>query len=114
MLRSNPMVPGCRSIIAIINNHNAHKVPSFIVIDNSGSTYSGIHYLSKYPDRFCNVSIHPVACPLVMYNSFGEVNEFHSYKKPRQSYLALDKFWVNQCSWIRLCMTVSIGMTITN
>ena len=42
------------------------------------------------------------------------VNEFDSHKKSRQSNLALEKWWVTQCSWMRLCTTVAIGMTITN
>ena len=46
--------------------YNVRKVLSFIVMDNAGSTKTGIPYLSKYPDQFTNVSIRPVARPLVM------------------------------------------------
>ena len=45
---------------------------------------------------------------------FGSVNEFDSHNKLRQSNLALEKFWVTQCGWIWLCMTVATGMTIIN
>ena len=48
VLRSNPMVPRYGSIIAIIYKYNARKVLSFIVTDNSGSTKTGITYLSKW------------------------------------------------------------------
>ena len=65
VLRSKPMVPGGRTLIAIGYKYNARKVLSFIVTDNAGSTKTGIPYLSKYPDQFTNVSICPVARPLV-------------------------------------------------
>ena len=32
----------------------------------------------------------------------------------RQSDIALEKFWVTQCGWIRLFTTVAMGMKITN
>ena len=56
----------------------------------------GINYLSKYPDQFSNVSINPVALPLIMPKFFGSVNEVDSQKKSRQSDLALDKFWLTK------------------
>ena len=42
------------------------------------------------------------------------VSEVESHKKSRQSDLALDKLWVTQCGWMRLCTTVSMGMSITD
>ena len=45
---------------------------------------------------------------------FGSFNELESHKKSRQSDLALEKFWVTQCGWIRLCNTVVMGMKITD
>ena len=66
VLRSKSMVPGGRPLIDIGYKYNARKVLSFIVTDNAGSTKTGIPYLSKYPDQFTNVSIRPVARPVVM------------------------------------------------
>ena len=66
VLRSKTMLPGGRPLIDVGYKYNARKVLSFIVTDNAGSTKTGITYLSKYPDQFTNVSICPVACPLVM------------------------------------------------
>ena len=66
MLSRKPMVPGDRPLIAIGYKYNARKVLSFIVIDNLGSTKTGITYLYNYPDQFTNVDIRPVASPLVM------------------------------------------------
>ena len=42
------------------------------------------------------------------------VNEVDSHNKSRQSDLALDKWWVTQFGWLRLCTPVAMGMTITN
>ena len=28
--------------------------------------------------------------------------------------MSLEKFWVTQCGWLRLCTTVAMGTTITN
>ena len=66
VLKSNPMVPRDRPLIAISYNYNAWKVLSFIVTDKAGTTKTGIPYLYKYPDQFTNVAIHPVAHPLGM------------------------------------------------
>ena len=60
------MVPRDRPLIAIGYKYIAWKVLSFIVTDNAGSTKTGIPYLSKYPEQFTNVTIRPVARPLVM------------------------------------------------
>ena len=74
----------------------------------------GIPYLSNYPDQFYNVSIILVACPLLMSKFFALVNKVDSHTKSRQSYIALEKFWVTQYGWLRLCTTVAMRMTITN
>ena len=42
------------------------------------------------------------------------MNEIESHNNSRQSDLALKKWWVTQCSWLRLCTTVAMGMTINN
>ena len=114
VLRSKPMLPGGRPLIAIGYKYNAQKVISFIVTNNAGSTRTGIPYLSKYPDQFTNVSIRPVARSLVMSKVFSAVNEVDSHNKSRQSDLALKKWWVTQCGWLRLCTTVAMVTTITN
>ena len=114
LLRSKPMVPGGRPLIDISYKYNARKFLYFIVTEKTGSTNTGIPYLSKYPDQFNNVAIFPVARPLVMSNIFSAVNEVDSHNKSRQSDLALDKWWITQCGWLRLYTTVAMGITITN
>ena len=81
VLRSKPMVPGGRPLIAIGYKYNARKVLSFIVTDNAGSTKTGIPYLSKYPDQFTHVYIRPVARPVVMSFFSSAVNEVDSHNK---------------------------------
>ena len=83
VLRSKPMVPGDRPLIAIGYKYNARKVLYFIVTDNTGSTNTGIPYLSKYPYQFMNVAIRPVARPLVMSKHISAVNEVDAHNKSR-------------------------------
>ena len=61
-----------------------------------------------------NVAVFCVANTLVIYRFFGYVNGVYSNKKLRQSVLVLEKFWVTHVGWLRLYMTVVMGMTITN
>ena len=108
MLRIKPIVPRGRLIIVIGYKYNVCKVLSFIVTDNTGITQAGLTYLSKYPDQFYNVSILPVVSTLVMYNLFLSVNEVGYHNKSRHYDLVLDKLWVTQFGWVRLCTTVDM------
>ena len=74
VLRSKPMVPGGRPLIAVGYKYNVRKFLSFIVTNNVGITKTGIPYLSKYTDQFTNVAIRPVARPLIMSNIVSAVN----------------------------------------
>ena len=76
------MVPSGRPLIDVGYKYNSRKVLYFIVTDNAGITKTGIPYLSKYPDQFTNVSIRPVARPLVM-SKKSAVNEVESHNKSR-------------------------------
>ena len=66
MLRSKPIAPRDRPLIAICYKYNARKVLYCIVTDNSVSTKTSIPYLSKHPDQFTNFAIRPVARTIVM------------------------------------------------
>ena len=48
-----------------------------------------------------------------MSKNISAVNEVDSHNKSRQYDLALDKWWITQCGWIRICKTVATGMIIT-
>ena len=65
------MLPGERQLLAIYYKYNSRKVLSFVAKLGAESTTLGIPYLSKYPDQFYNVSIRPVAHPLLMSKFFG-------------------------------------------
>ena len=114
VFRSKPTIPGGRLLLDIGNKYNEWKVLSFIVTDNKVITNAVLTYLSKYTDQFNNVAILPVSRPLVVSKFFGSVNEAESHNRSKKHDLALEKFWVNQCGWIRLCMIIDMGMTITN
>ena len=114
MFISKPVVPGYIPLIAIGYKYNTWKVLSFIVTEDAGSTQAGLPYLSKYANQFTNIAIHPIDRTIVMSKCFSAVNEVEYHNKSRQYDLALEKFWVTHCGWMRLCITVSMGITITN
>ena len=66
VLRINPIVTGERHLLSICYNYNSWKVLSFVATAGVGSTMLGILYLSKHPYQFPDVSIRPVACPLLI------------------------------------------------
>ena len=53
----------------------------FVATAGAGSTTLGITYLSKFPDQFFNVSIRPVARPLLMSKIFCSINEVDSHNE---------------------------------
>ena len=113
VLRIKPMVTGDRPRIAIGYKYNARKVLSFIVTDNKGRK---IQVFPIYLVILTNLLMLPFALLLAPFlcQKQSAVNEVDSNNKSRQSDLALEKWWVTQCSCIRLCTTVAMGMTITN
>ena len=113
MLKRKSTVLGGRPLVSVGYKYNMWKVISFIATEDAGSAKAGIPYLSEYSGLFANVFICPIARPLAMFKFFGSVNEVESHKKSIQSYLALEKYWVAQCSWLWLCTTVDVEMTIT-
>ena len=88
------MVPEESPLLAIGCKYNSRKVLSFFAIAGVGSTTLGIPYLSNYLDQFSNLSILPVACPLLVSKFSGLVNGVDSQNKSRQSDLSLENFWV--------------------
>ena len=107
VLRGSPL-------ITIVCEYNARRVLYFIVTEYTWSTKAGIHYLYNYPEKFSNVSIIPVSFPPFMYKFFGYVNDVNFHIKSSQSDLALEKFWVTHCGWLRSFTEVDMGITITN
>ena len=95
-------------------SNNMCKVIYLIATEDAGRKNYGIPYLSKYPDQFSDAINFPCCSSPLMYQFFGSVNEVTHHEKSRQSYLALEKYWVTQCGWIWLCTAFDIGMTIPN
>ena len=89
VLSSKHMATGVGLLIYIEYKYNTHRVLPFSVTYNTSITKSGLPYFFNYPDQFSNVSVLPVARPLVVYKFFGSVNEVGSHNKSRQSELAL-------------------------
>ena len=108
------MVPSNSPIIAIGYKYNSHTVIYFISKQNTGIKKVAITYLYNHPDQFYNVDILPVARTLFMSKLFGYTNEVESHKKPSQSDLALEKYWVTQCGEIKLCTAVATEMDINS
>ena len=63
-----------RPLLAIGYKYNYRKVLSLVSTVGAGSTTLYILYLSNYPDKLSNVSIHPVAHLHIMCRFFGSVN----------------------------------------
>ena len=114
VLRSMPMVSGGNPLLAVGYKYKSRKVISCVATEGAGSTALCIPYLSKYPYQFSNVSIHPVACLILMSKCFGLVIEVNTHNKSCQLDLVLDNVWVAQCGWLRLCTTVTMGTKINN
>ena len=68
-------------------------------------------YLSTL-NIFLILQFFPVARPLYMSKLFGSVYKVYFHDKYRQTDLALEKYWVTQCGWLRLFTEVYMVMTI--
>ena len=99
VLRSKPMVPGCRPLIAIGYKYNARKVLSFIVTDNTGSTKTGFPRMNPlFPQHLWLLDglqllylswwivpspvTHFTCCHGFNYLIGGTFSEFHHYVAP--------------------------------
>ena len=53
-------ISGERPLLAIGYKYNSRKVLGFIATEGAGITEQGDTYLSRFPDIYSNVSVHPV------------------------------------------------------
>ena len=74
MLSSKPVVPGEMPLIGIGYKCNPWYVLSFVATSGVEITTLGIHFLSKHPEQFSNVSICTVTRPHIMSKFFGLVH----------------------------------------
>ena len=63
-----------RPITDIGYKYDTLKILYLISTEYTGITKEGIPYLYNYPGQFSNISIHPIACTLVMSKFFGYVD----------------------------------------
>ena len=81
-------------------------------MEGAESTEPDVPYLSRYPDNYFNVSIHPVLCPCVIDRYLSDCNTIDNHNRICQSDLALEKYWVTHSGYFRLATTVELGMRI--
>ena len=113
-LKSTPIFPGERPLLAIGYKYNSRKFLGFIATEGFGSTELGDTYLSRFPDIYLNFSIRPVVSPHVLGRYFNACNAIESHNMMRQSDLSLEKYWVTQSGYFRLATTMALGMGITD
>ena len=114
LLRSKPMVPGYRPIIAI--GYKSIMRGSFYLLLLRTTQATQRLVFPIFLSILTNSLMLPFTLLLVplLYQLFSVVNEVDSHNKSIQSDLALEKWWVTQYGWLRLCKKVAMGMTITN
>ena len=114
VMKFNPRVPGGIPLLAIGYKYNYRKVLWFIATEGAGSTAPGDPYLSRVPDIYSNVSVHPYDLPHLIGRYFNACSAIDNQNRMRQSDLDLDKYWVTQSGYYRLETTVVLGMGITD
>ena len=85
MLKGKSTLPGYRPLINIGCKYDYWKVIYFVSTEDIGRKKAYITYLYNFPYQFDNISISPVARPLLISELFEFVNEVESQKKYRQS-----------------------------
>ena len=111
-MKSTPIFPGERQLLAIGYNYNSRKILGFIATGGGGSTELGDPYLYRFPDIYSNVSVCPVTCPHLLGRYFNACNAIENHNIMRQSDIALEKYWVTQSGYLRIATTVALGMGI--
>ena len=71
-------------------------------------------YLSRFPDIYYNMYVHPVVNPHFPDRYLNAFNESDNHNRIWQYDLALDKYGVKQSGYFILETTVSLGMGITD
>ena len=113
-MKSTPLFPVERQLLAIGYKYNYRKVLEFIANEGDGSTEPGDLYLSCFPDIYYNVSVCPVVCPHLLDRYFNAFNAIDKHNMINQSDIALDKYCVTKSGYFRLATTVVLGMGVTD
>ena len=107
VLKSTPIFPGERPLLAIGYKYSSRKVLGFIADELAGSTEPGDTYLSCFPYIYLNVSVFPVVLPHFLGRYFNACNAIDNQNRMRQSDLSLEKYWVTQSGYFILATTVA-------
>ena len=59
-MRSTPRVPSGLPLLEIVYKYNYGKIQRLIATEGAGSTEQGDPYLSRFPEIYFNVYVHPV------------------------------------------------------
>ena len=78
------------------------------------STEPGDPYLSRLPENYSNVSIHPFVRTNFLGRYLNSCNTIDNHNRMRMSDLEPNKYWVNQTGYFILVNTVVFGMGITD
>ena len=113
-MNSNTRFPGGGPLLAIGYKYNNRKVLGFIYTEGGGSTEPGDIYLSRFPEIYSYVSVHPVFFPRFLGRYYNACNAIDNHNRMRQSDIALDKYWVTQSGYFRLATTVLLGISVTD
>ena len=83
------------------------------MFESYGRTYQGDPHSSHPPDTYSNFSILPVICSSIIGRYFNYCDKMDQNNRIRVYYLELDKYPVKECGYIRLEITVGLGIGIT-
>ena len=112
-MKSIPIFPGVRPLMAIGYKYNSRKVLGFIATKGDRSTEPGYPYLSRFPGIYSNVSVFTVVCPHLIVIYLNACNSRYNQNMMQYYDLALDKYWVTQSGYFRIETTVELGIGIT-
>ena len=112
VLNSTSIFPSERPLLAIGYKYSSSKVLVFIATEGAGCTEPGDPYLSRFPDIYSNVSVHPVVRPHLLGRYFNAFNAIDNHNRMQQSDLSLEKYWVTQSGYFCLVTNVALGMGI--
>ena len=112
VMKITPRVTGYKPLMAIVYKYRYQKVLVFIATEGTGSTETGVPYLSCFPDNSSNVSILSVLHPHVIVSYFSDYNAIDNHNSTHQSEIAIGKYWLTHSGYFILANTMSSGMGI--
>ena len=100
-------------LLTIGYKYNQKKVLCFLSTKDAGHTEQGVCYEARWKDDNNNTRTRYVPHPEIVSKYFGKSNVIDSCNQSRQFDLKLEKHWLTECGYFRLCTTL-FGITITD